>query len=294
MKNLKNILFVFIVIGLQNCTNLISYQMTRPINTATMHNETINDLTLFYYTLGNEDNPPIVFLHGILAFTEAYKKILLSLSKQYFVIGIDLPGHGRSTISSYPYDINNISQDVIRLTEKLGLNQFYLVGHSMGGLITLSICEQFPNRVIKGVSIASLYNVEGIEFNNNKYNFLSENGFRNNNNRNNNYILKIFNHAYYRLDEEEKFSKTKDILESYKKDLYPQFTVSQVQSIETPILIVVAEKDRLIKPEHTKSMAKLLKNGTLLSLPNANHGSVLSSKRNIKILTNSIYSFFGS
>ena len=294
MKNLKNILFVFIVIGLQNCTNLISYQMTRPINTATMHNETINDLTLFYYTLGNQDNPPIVFLHGILAFTEAYKKILLSLSKQYFVIGIDLPGHGRSTISSYPYDINNISQDVIRLTEKLGLNQFYLVGHSMGGLITLSICEQFPNRVIKGVSIASLYNVEGIEFNNNKYNFLSENGFRKNNNRNKNYILKIFNHAYYRLDEEEKFSKTKDILESYKKDLYPQFTVSQVQSIETPILIVVAEKDRLIKPEHTKSMAKLLKNGTLLSLPNANHGSVLSSKRNIKILTNSIYSFFRS
>ena len=64
------------------------------------------------------------------------------------VISIDLPGHGRSSIPVDTYELNDMSMDVIKLTEKLNLNKFYLVGHSMGGLITLSICEKFPEKII--------------------------------------------------------------------------------------------------------------------------------------------------
>ena len=167
-----------------------------------------------------------------------------------------------------------------------------MIGHSMGGFITLSICKEYPNKIIKAVSIASLYHADGIKFDNKKYDFLSKDGFRRNTVSHKNYILKLFNHAYLRINEEEKFSKTKDIIEYYKKDLYPQFSEQQIHSIETPIMIVLAEKDRLIKQEHSKKMAKLLKNGLLLSVPNANHSSVLGKRKNINFLTEKINQFF--
>ena len=41
----------------------------------------------------------------------------------------------------------------------------------MGGLVTLLICERYPENVIKAVSIASLYNAGGINFANKRYDF---------------------------------------------------------------------------------------------------------------------------
>ena len=284
-------MFIF-SLYINSCANVISYQITKPIKEAKMHSESVSNLTLFYYTLGDQKNPPLVFLHGILAFTEAYKRLLLLLSENFFIIGIDLPGHGRSSIPIDTYDLNDMSTDVIRLTDKLNLEKFYLVGHSMGGLITLSICEKFPEKIIKASSIASLYNVKGLDFENNKYDFLTEKGFRENNENHQNYFLTIFNHAYDRINEGEKFMNTKKILEEYKEDLYPQISSKQLGKIETPILVVLAGKDQLINPEHTREMSNLLGNGTLLTFPKANHGSVVGSKTNTRRLSRKIYTYF--
>ena len=266
--------------------------MTRPIVNAKMNSEFVSDMELFYYTLGDENNPPLVFLHGILAFTEAYKRFLTSLSNQFFIIGIDLPGHGRSSIPSIQYDLNDMSNDVIRLTEKLHLDSFYLVGHSMGGLITLVICEKYPGKIKRAVSIASLYNVSGINFENNKYDFLTSEGFQKNTDHHTNFYLKVFNHSYQRINEEEKFKKTKILLENYKEGLYPQISLGQLKKISTPVLIVVAGKDQLIKPEHTKEISTVLESGTLLVFPNANHGSIVVSKRYVKQLSENITMYF--
>ena len=186
-----------------------------------------------------------------------------------------------------------MGEDVIKLTQKLNLKPFYLVGHSMGGLVTLSICEKYPENVIKAVSIASLYNVTGIDFENSRYNFLTKEGFQKNSDKHTSFLLKVFNLSYDRINEGAKFNETKTILHDYKSNLYPKFSPEQLKQIQTPILVVVAEKDQLIKPEHTKKMSKLLPGGTLISFPNANHGNIIGSKRNIKQLTKSITIFFG-
>ena len=267
--------------------------MTRPIKGAKMHSELISDMELFYYTLGDENKPTLVFLHGILAFTEIYRSFLISLSDHFYIIGIDLPGHGRSSVPSNNYDLYSMGEDVIKLTQKLNLKPFYLVGHSMGGLVTLSICEKYPENVIKAVSIASLYNVTGIDFENSRYNFLTKEGFQKNSDKHTSFLLKVFNLSYDRINEGAKFNETKTILHDYKSNLYPKFSPEQLKQIQTPILVVVAEKDQLIKPEHTKKMSKLLPGGTLISFPNANHGNIIGSKRNIRQLTKSITIFCG-
>ena len=266
--------------------------MTKPIANAKMQSEFVSNMELFYYTLGDKNNPPLVFLHGILAFTEAYKRFLTSLSDQFFIIGIDLPGHGRSSLPSINYDLNDMTNDVIKLTEKLNLDSFYLVGHSMGGLLTLGICEKYPEKIRKAVSIASLYNVSGINFDNNKYDFLNAEGFQKNSDQHTNFYLKVFNHSYKRIDEIEKFNNTKTLLENYKEGLYPQISLEQLEKITTPVLVVVAGKDQLIKPEHTKEISTVLESGTLLVFPNANHGSIVVSKRYVKQLSENITKYF--
>ena len=59
---------------------MVSYQMTKPIAGAKMHSELVSDMELFYYVLGDKNKPTLIFLHGILAFTEIYKSFLKSLS----------------------------------------------------------------------------------------------------------------------------------------------------------------------------------------------------------------------
>ena len=41
--------------------------MTKPIANAKMQSEFVSDMELFYYTLGDKNNPPLVFLHGIIS-----------------------------------------------------------------------------------------------------------------------------------------------------------------------------------------------------------------------------------
>ena len=282
----------FLVFILGGCANMVSYQMTKPIAGAKMHSELVSDMELFYYVLGDKNKPTLIFLHGILAFTEIYKSFLKSLSDHFYIVGVDLPGHGRSSLPQNNYDIYNMGEDVIKLTKKLNLNPFYLVGHSMGGLITLSICEKYPENVIKAVSITSLYNVTGINFKNNRYDFLTQEGFRKNSENHTNFLLKVFNLAYDRINEGSKFNRTKNYLYNYKSNLYPQISPKKLEFIDIPILVVVAEKDQLIKPEHTRIMSELLPKGTLVSFPNANHGNIIRSKRNIKRLTKNITYFF--
>ncbi len=287
---MKKILLLSVLCLFSSCANIIAYEISRPIKIAEMHSESISDLTMYYYTMGNNTNPPLVFLHGILAFTEVYRKLLIELSKEYFIIGIDLPGHGRTTITDSLYNKDNMAKDVCNLLDYLNINQFYLAGHSMGGLISLLICKEYPEKVIRAVSIASLYNGDGINFNKGRYNFLTEGGLKYLDREN--FIIDIFDKAYKAIDEEDKFNQTKKQLAFYGKDLYPTLTEDDLSSINIPILVVVAEKDELIKPEHTKKMSKYLKKGILFSLPNASHSTIVRSKKNVKVITDRISRFF--
>ena len=79
---------------------------------------------------------------------------------------------------------------------------------------------------------------------------------------------------------------------NYKEGLYPQISLGQLEKITTPILIVVAGEDQLIKPEHTKEISTVLEFGTLLVFPNANHGSIVVSKRYVKQLSENITIYF--
>ena len=283
--------FIFCFFFSSGCTGFFASKLVEPIKNGKMSQVSRKGVTLHYIEVGDRENPPIIFLHGILAFTQSYSEFIERLAEKYFVVGIDMRGHGRSTIGTQPYSHELIADDVILVADELGLNKFYVVGHSAGGFALLSIAKFYSDRLIKGVSIASLYNHEGIDYNKNNDDYLTREGFMDNRNNRNNYTLKIFDHAYEKIGEHAKFDSTKKVMVDYGTSMLPSYSKSDLIGIKTPILVIVAEKDNRIKPEHTVEMSKLIQNSQLEVVKGAPHFGILKRKKHINAVVDHIFEF---
>ena len=222
------------------CTGFFASKLVEPIKNGKMSQVSHEGVTLHYIEVGDKQNPPLIFLHGILVFTQSYSEFIERLAEKYFVIGIDMRGHGRSTIGTEPYSHKLLADDVILVADEIGLDKFYVVGHSAGGFALLSIAKLYSNRLIKGVSIASLYNHEGIDYDEKNDDYLTRKGFMDNRNNRNNYTLKIFDRAYEKIGEHEKFDSTKKVMVDYGTSMFPSYNKSDLRDIKTPILVIVA------------------------------------------------------
>ena len=97
---------------------------------------------------------PVIMIHGFADSTycwHANAKPLLDAG--FRVIMIDNPGLGRSDIppDSFKMTLENLSAQTIRLADKLKLEQFSVVGSSMGGGIGLYLMVHNPDRVKKAI-----------------------------------------------------------------------------------------------------------------------------------------------
>ena len=290
-QRIKFLPIIFIISISTGCANFIAYDLTKPNNNIKSHKVQINDIEMSYYTLGDKNKYPLVFLHGALVFTDYYNDLIENLSKEYYIIGVDIRGHGRTTIGTNSFSFTQISKDIIDLTNRLEIKKFNMVGHSLGGIILLHLSKDYPMKINKGVSIASLYNHNGIDFNNNKFKFFTEDGFKEEKGLYSNLILKVIDKSYDRIGELDKYEKTKAILSESGSIIFPDLTASDLNKIETPILVFVAEKDKLIRPSHTIQMSNELKNSKYKIIKNANHDRIVMSKKYIKLISTNTLEF---
>ncbi len=80
----------------------------------------------------------IVLLHGMLGSMDNWRSQAKQLSAHFHVITPDLRNHGRSPhISGMRYQ--DMANDVLALTNHLGIEKFDLLGHSMGGKIAMEM-----------------------------------------------------------------------------------------------------------------------------------------------------------
>lgn len=115
------------------------------------HTIEIKGKKVFYTDSGKGE--AIVFIHGWLESHTAFSNIVKILSKKYRCISIDLPGFGESQAIE-KVTLNKISKVVEQVLKKVGVTKYYLVGHSLGGAITLIFADKHQENVKKVVLIS--------------------------------------------------------------------------------------------------------------------------------------------
>ncbi len=104
---------------------------------------------------GPPDAQPIVLTHGWGLNSTEWYYARERLARRFRVIVWDLPGLGKSSKPpNNDYGLDTLARDLAAVLNLAGPKPAVLMGHSIGGMITLSLCRLFPESL--GTTVASL------------------------------------------------------------------------------------------------------------------------------------------
>ncbi|SFB18472.1 MULTISPECIES: 2-succinyl-6-hydroxy-2,4-cyclohexadiene-1-carboxylate synthase [unclassified Bacillus (in: firmicutes)] len=94
---------------------------------------------------------PLVALHGFTGSGETWRPFCDEWKDHSTLIMLDIIGHGQSDSPTdlERYKIENVACDLIKILDKLEINQVDLLGYSMGGRLALTFAMLYPHRVRK-------------------------------------------------------------------------------------------------------------------------------------------------
>lgn len=97
---------------------------------------------LHYEQTGNgKEN--LILLHGFMENSLIWKYMEPSLSEIFTITKIDLPGHGKSDIIAETQTMELMAEEVKKVISHLNISDFHILGHSMGGYISLAYAEKY-------------------------------------------------------------------------------------------------------------------------------------------------------
>jgi pimeloyl-ACP methyl ester carboxylesterase len=98
---------------------------------------------------------PVILLHGWLGSWGLWQETMTDLGKDYRTYALDFWGFGESGKKRATYAVQDFISLVSQFMDALGIEQAPLVGHSMGGTVSLAVAIQNPKRVSKVTVIGS-------------------------------------------------------------------------------------------------------------------------------------------
>ncbi len=119
----------------------------------------IGDETWHYLEGGRKDAEVVLLLHGFGGDKDNWTRFSKSLTGSYRVIAPDLPGFGESAQHpDWEYSLPPQRSRVNGFVQALGLEQFHVLGHSMGGHLAALYTHKYPGQVLS----MALFNNAGI------------------------------------------------------------------------------------------------------------------------------------
>lgn len=86
----------------------------------------------------------LVLLHGFMENLSIWSDMEPYLSEHFSLLKIDLPGHGQSEIVAEVQTMEMMAEEVKKVLDDQNLDKVHLLGHSMGGYISLGFAEKYP------------------------------------------------------------------------------------------------------------------------------------------------------
>jgi len=122
-----------------------------------------NGVKIHYAALGDKKAQLIVMIHGFPDFWYTWRHQMEALSKDYYVVAIDLRGYN---LSDKPkgvenYDMRLLVGDVAAVIKHLGREKAIIAGHDWGGAVAWTMATYMPQMVEK-LMICNLPHLRGL------------------------------------------------------------------------------------------------------------------------------------
>lgn len=251
-----------------------------------MRNYFLYDNKKIYYRIEG-DGKAIVLLHGFLETLHIWDEFSRELSKDFSVLTIDFPGHGDSENISEVHSVRLMTEIVAAALYVNNISECIMIGHSMGGYVTLDFADKYPT-MLKGFGLfhshALADSPEGKENRNRVIEAVKKN--------HKNFIVHFFpdlfateNVHFYRKEIEklihyaDKMTKEAIIAASAgMRDRQDKMHV--LKKSKVPVLFIFGRKDKKLPIDKALEQAALPYNSEILILGDAAHMGYIEDKNN--------------
>lgn len=98
---------------------------------------------------------PVILLHGWLGSWSLWRNTIEELGKHFKTYALDFFGFGDSLDRAANFSVSNYVDIVYQFMDRLGIVKAPLIGHSMGGTVSLGVASRYPEKVVKVIVIGS-------------------------------------------------------------------------------------------------------------------------------------------
>ena len=156
---MKKRLSVFVLVSQLALVYLMLISCQKDTDTTTKVTDPIVDSVasadgvMIHYEVVGEGEPTLVFVHGWSCDRSYWKNQVDVFAKTNSVVTVDIGGHGESGLGRKDWTMPAFGADVVAVVNKLNSTKVVLIGHSMGGGVSLEAARQLPDRVIGLVGV---------------------------------------------------------------------------------------------------------------------------------------------
>lgn len=217
---------------------------------------------------------PLLILHGWGGSSDSWQKVQEILANDFQVISLDLPGFGKSSVPPFIWNIDNYSAFLSDFVGKIGLENFYLLGHSFGGGLSAKFSADNPQKIkaliLTGAAIfrskkrlnwrqkiASGLAKLGLAFK--KIPLVGES------------LYPLARRLIYRFAGVRDYSRATGVMKETFKNIINEDLSGYLAQIKTPTFILWGEKDKSTPLQDAFAAQKLIKGSRLEIIKEANH-----------------------
>jgi len=151
-------LFLTLLIGTLACWGRV-IKVCKPKNEFTRlkygEKVKVNGKKMSYSIVGEDNDSTIVLLPGLGLNSPiiSFKPFAEALSEKFKVVTLEPFGYGFSDVADSERNSENIISEIHTALHNIGVDKFYLVGHSLGGLYSLGYANKYPEDLLGVVGI---------------------------------------------------------------------------------------------------------------------------------------------
>lgn len=234
-----------------------------------------NDIA-FYDTGAGQ---PVVFIHGFCETHKLWNQIVPKLVHSFRVITLDLPGFGRSPLPEDGFSLSDVAGKIHDLLVSLGITAPVMIGHSLGGYITLAYANRYESEVRGfGLFHSSAYadTPEKKENRTKLIDFIRQDGVRP-------FLHSFIPSLFYEKNREplahvieeltgEALSASARTIQEYARAMRDREEhIDLLKRFQKPVMMIVGENDNAVPLEKSIEQSKMIQRPYILQLKETAH-----------------------